>query len=78
MVTDFLPNIDATRCIGCELCAKFCPNQVFTVINNLATIVNPIACDYHSACQEICPTEAINLTYQLIFSAQQDLMWLTR
>ena len=64
---DFLPYIDATRCIGCELCVKFCPNQTFTLINNVAAITNPTACEYYSACQEICPTEAISLTYQLIF-----------
>ena len=71
MNTDFLPYIDVVRCIGCGLCVKFCPNQVYTFVDNLPRITNPTACNYYSACQEICPVEAISLTYQLVFSPQK-------
>jgi ferredoxin len=27
----------------------------------------PEACDYTGACQAICPTEAISLTYEIVF-----------
>ena len=67
MSLDYLPNIDADKCIGCELCVKLCPNQVLALINDIAVITNPTACDYSSACQEICPTEAISLTYIIVF-----------
>lgn len=67
MISDFLPKIDATKCIGCEICVKLCPNNVFSLINDTAVITNPEACDYVGACQEICPTEAISLTYELVF-----------
>jgi formate hydrogenlyase subunit 6/NADH:ubiquinone oxidoreductase subunit I len=35
--------------------------------NTIAVVTDPEACDYTGACQEICPTEAINLTYEIIF-----------
>jgi len=62
---DFLPQIDAAKCIGCELCVKLCPKQALTMRDNIAAVANPKACDYVGACQEICPTEAISLTYEI-------------
>ena len=63
---DFLPQIDAAKCIGCELCIKLCPNHALALVDDTAVIANPQACDYSGACQEICPTEAISLTYEII------------
>ena len=65
--SNFLPQIDAAKCIGCELCVKLCPTKALAMIDDIAVIVNPVACDYSSACQEICPTQAISLTYEFIF-----------
>ena len=65
--SNFLPKIDAAKCIGCELCVKLCPNNALAMVKGVAAIVNPAACDYSSTCQEICPTQAISLTYELIF-----------
>lgn len=67
MDPDFLPQIDSTRCIGCELCVRECPQQVLAVCDNIAVVTNPEACTYTGACQEICPTEAISLTYEIVF-----------
>jgi pyruvate formate lyase activating enzyme len=66
LASDFLPQIDASRCITCELCIKICPNDALTLINKLPEIVSPDACDYTTACQEICPTGAISLTYEIV------------
>lgn len=63
---NFLPQIDATKCIGCEICVKTCPNEALAMVKDVAIIANPAACDYASACQEICPTQAISLTYELV------------
>lgn len=63
----FLPEIDAAKCIGCELCVKACPNGALAMVNEVAVVANPDACDYASVCQEICPTQAISLTYELVF-----------
>ena len=67
MFSDFLPKIDLNKCIGCELCVRICPNDVLAYINNMAVVSRPEACTYTGACQEICPTEAISLTYEIVF-----------
>jgi NAD-dependent dihydropyrimidine dehydrogenase PreA subunit len=67
MFSDFLPKIDLSRCIGCELCVRVCPNDALAFINNMAVVSRPEACNYTGACQEICPTEAISLTYEIVF-----------
>ncbi len=64
---EFLPKINIELCIGCELCAKLCPNNALTMLDNFPIISNPKACDYIGACQEICPTEAISLIYEFSF-----------
>ena len=68
MISEFLPKIDAARCIGCALCVKLCPNEVLALVDEIATVINPQVCEYTGACQEICPSEAISLTYEIIFS----------
>jgi ferredoxin len=70
-LTEFLPQIDLAKCIGCELCVKVCPNQALALVDGVARVTNPDACDYSSACQEICPTEAISLIYEIIFLPEE-------
>ncbi|MBI1882499.1 MAG: 4Fe-4S binding protein [Chloroflexi bacterium] len=67
MISDFLPKIDSAKCIGCELCVRVCPNDALALINDTAVVSRPEACNYTGACQEICPTEAISLTYEIVF-----------
>ena len=69
-MSEFLPKIDAAKCIGCELCVKLCPNGVLALVDCLAAVTNPKACDYTGACQEICPAEAISLLYEIILSTK--------
>lgn len=67
MTLDFLPEIDLSRCIGCELCVRVCPTGALALIENVATVAYPEACTYSGVCQENCPTEAISLTYEIFF-----------
>jgi ferredoxin len=66
--TDFLPSIDAARCIGCEVCVKLCPNRVLMMNGDLAMVADPEACEYAGVCQEICPTQAISLIYEIVLA----------
>jgi len=68
MATDFLPQIDALKCIGCELCMKFCPTDALGLIDGVAALTAADRCTYSGVCQEICPTGAISLTYVIVFA----------
>ncbi len=66
--TNFLPIIDATKCTGCGLCVAACPNQVLLMQTSLPVLAKPAACDYSSVCQEVCPTGAVSLSFEIVFN----------
>lgn len=68
MSMDFLPQIDFLKCIGCEMCVKVCPHDVLAVVDNHPAVSRPERCEYSGDCQEICPTGAISLIYEIVFS----------
>ena len=65
-VTDFVPQIDSDRCNGCGLCVRKCDNQVLSLRDQVVIVSNPTACDYSAICQAVCPTQAIQLVYEVI------------
>jgi len=71
VVSDYVPQIDPVKCIGCELCVKLCPSDALRVINGVATFTAAEECEYSGTCQEICPTEAISLVYVIVFSGEK-------
>jgi formate hydrogenlyase subunit 6/NADH:ubiquinone oxidoreductase subunit I len=50
---------------------KLCPSNALGMIDDIATVTGAENCDYTGACQEICPTEAISLTYMIVFSEEK-------
>jgi formate hydrogenlyase subunit 6/NADH:ubiquinone oxidoreductase subunit I len=70
MVSDYVPQIDSARCIGCELCVKLCPTNALGLVNDIAAVTAAERCTYTGICQEICPTEAISLRYIIILSRE--------
>ena len=71
MLSDYVPQIDSARCIGCELCVKLCPSNALGMIDDVATVTSAEDCNYTGVCQEICPTEAVSLTYVIVFSREK-------
>lgn len=62
----FLPQINAELCIGCELCVRYCPGHALGMEQQVAVVANGDACDYAGVCQEICPTGAISLVFEIV------------
>jgi thioredoxin reductase/ferredoxin len=56
------PRIDLGLCIGSGSCVRACPeNDVLSVIDGKAVVLNPTACIGHGECLRACPVDAIQL-----------------
>jgi hydrogenase-4 component H len=66
--TDFLPHINTDKCISCELCVRVCPHNVLGLDGPLAPpiLANPDRCEYTGRCEDVCPTGAISLIYEIV------------
>ncbi|MEW6720606.1 MAG: mercury methylation ferredoxin HgcB [Thermodesulfobacteriota bacterium] len=54
---EFLPE----RCVGCGMCAKVCPHEVFRIENKRAVLADRGACMECGACAKNCEHEAISV-----------------
>ncbi len=62
-----VPTLDLDVCIGCGLCAEHCPELVVAMEGRTPTFVHPEACTYCGQCEAVCPTQAIALTYAIVW-----------
>jgi formate hydrogenlyase subunit 6/NADH:ubiquinone oxidoreductase subunit I len=72
MTSEFVPRIEAGKCINCGLCVRHCPRQVLAAVKGEVVVVNPTACTYSGICEEVCPTGAISLIYEIVFAPTPD------
>lgn len=66
MSSIWLPQIDSTRCYGCDACVLACPVGALELQEGKAALAQPDACTYCAACENVCPTLAIELPYLII------------
>jgi NAD-dependent dihydropyrimidine dehydrogenase PreA subunit len=52
------PRIDATRCTGCDACARICPNGAILATER-AYLTDPAACSGCGLCRDVCDQAAV-------------------
>lgn len=58
------PLINASLCIGCGSCVHECPETgTLELSGGKAILAHPERCTGHAKCAEVCPTQAITLSY---------------
>jgi NAD-dependent dihydropyrimidine dehydrogenase PreA subunit len=65
MTTQTLPTINRTLCTRCGKCVSECLTQAVDLIDSFPVITRPEDCSYCGLCEEICPQNAISLSYSI-------------
>jgi len=71
------PIIDLSRCIGCGICTRVCPEgEVLGLVGGKAVLINGSKCVGHEVCMESCPVGGIEVGLGDI-SSREDIPRLT-
>lgn len=65
-LADWQPHIDQTLCTGCGDCITQCPTVALGWQDGKAALIHPDVCIYCATCEDICPTNAIELPFLII------------
>ena len=63
---DWQPHIDQAKCSGCGDCITQCPTGALRWKDGKAALLHPEICLYCATCEDICPTNAIELPFLII------------
>ena len=68
---DWLPHLNTSRCNGCGDCIAQCPTGALGWDGNNANLLHPDLCIYCATCEDICPTNAIELPFLIVKLSEQ-------
>ena len=65
------PIIHQELCTGCHRCIDTFPTHALAQIDGKAQLYQPDKRTYCTACEDICPEQAIELPFFIVFAANQ-------
>lgn len=71
MTSEWVPQINQKKCTGCGDCIVQCPTDALGWHDNKATLLHPGLCIYCAKCEDICPTNAIELPFLIVMSERE-------
>jgi NAD-dependent dihydropyrimidine dehydrogenase PreA subunit len=71
---NWFPYIDSDLCIGCRECVMACEPHALEQRDGKAALVYPERCTYCSACESLCPVQAIQLPYLIRKASEKELL----
>ncbi|MBT7903031.1 4Fe-4S binding protein [Candidatus Woesearchaeota archaeon] len=60
-MTQPIPIVDESKCVGCKTCIDVCPMDVFVMENNKSKVVKPKECIGCRACEAQCSAQCIKI-----------------
>jgi len=65
-----MPKIDLAKCNGCGVCVERCPAGALAMQDGQVFMARPDLGTHCATCEDVCPTEAIALPYQIVLAPQ--------
>jgi ferredoxin len=69
--------LEREKCVGCGRCIEVCPHRVFSLVDQIASIIDLNACIECGACSQNCPFGAIEVDAGVGCAAGLISEWLT-
>ena len=61
-----VPGFKYELCTACKDCVKACPEDALAMVAGRPELRPEVVCTYCGLCENICPTGAVFLTYEIV------------